>query len=295
MKAAKSLFLLLQTSLYFPACTSSSFSRRRSSFSPRSRLEKKYAHDDILLNFRGGQQPSNGGGAGGVDAASSTPSYHGNYVAQAGERPPAAAAATTTAVQSPPPPAPPVLASATSTSSKMSNLQERTGPALLMLAATFLLLKFTGNNGLIGLVFVMQMAMYSESTSVVEDFSKKGDGAGDDVVSFPLQKWWWFATAMMLTSGRCVQKLITFYRISYLLSFHCNTYTHIYFPCCRQMLTDWTSFDMDQMNLITFGMSAVSLVGAVISLAMIDSSAAEDIYRSYLGKVACCHFSLVSA
>ena len=207
MKAAKALFLLLQISLYFPAaCTSSSFSRRRSSFSPRSRLEKKkYAHD-ITLTLRGGQQPSsNGGGAGGVDAASSTPSYHGNYVAQAGEQPPAAA--TTTVVQAPPVPAPPVLASATSTSSKMSNLQERTGPALLMLAATFLLLKFTGNNGLIGLVFVMQIAMYSESTSVVEDFGKKGGGAGEDAIaSFPLQKWWWFATAMMLTSGRCVIK-----------------------------------------------------------------------------------------
>ena len=50
---------------------------------------------------------------------------------------------------------------------------------------------------------------------------------------------------------------------------------------------------MDQMNLITFGMSAVSLVGCVIQLAMVNSPDAEDIYRRYLGKVACCHFSLV--
>ena len=50
---------------------------------------------------------------------------------------------------------------------------------------------------------------------------------------------------------------------------------------------------MDQMNLVTFGMSAVSLVGAVVQLAMIDSADAESIYRNYLGKVACCHFSLV--
>ena len=63
----------------------------------------------------------------------------------------------------------------------------------------------------------------------------------------------------------------------------------------RKMISDKTSLNMDQMNLITFGMSAVSLVGAVIQLAMISSTTAEDIYRSYLGKVASCHFSLVSS
>lgn len=41
-------------------------------------------------------------------------------------------------------------------------------------------------------------------------------------------------------------------------------------------------------------MAAVGLVWAVVQLAMVSSAAAEDIYRSYLGKVACCHFSLVS-
>ena len=59
------------------------------------------------------------------------------------------------------------------------------------------------------------------------------------------------------------------------------------------MISDYTSMSMDQMNLITFGMSAVSLVGGVIQLAMVNSPDAEDIYRRYLGKVACCHFSLV--
>jgi hypothetical protein len=62
----------------------------------------------------------------------------------------------------------------------------------------------------------------------------------------------------------------------------------------RKFLVEYTSVDTDQMNLITFGMSAVSLVTAVIQLAMISSTMAEDIYRNYLGKVACCHFSLVS-
>ena len=196
--------------------------------------------------------------------------------------------------QAPPAPASPVLASSTSTNSKLSNLQERTGPAILMLGAIYLLLKFTGSNGLIGLVFLMQLAMYSESTSVVEEFSKKkGDSAGDDgIVSFALQKWWWFATAMMMTSGRYV-KLIILTLFLMILS-HSSPIFDV--PCtCRKMLTEYTSVTMDRMNLITFGMPSVSLVGAVIQLAMISSTAAEDVYRSYLGKVACCHFSLVSA
>eukprot|EP00970_Alexandrium_tamarense_P000569 scaffold69_cov198-Alexandrium_tamarense.AAC.9 len=42
---------------------------------------------------------------------------------------------------------------------------------------------------------------------------------------------------------------------------------------------------MDKMNLITFGMTAVSLVGGVIQLAMVSSSNADAIYRNYLGKL----------
>lgn len=218
MKAAKAtLLLLLSNSL--TGCSSSSFISRRNGASPVAfksassrggggrRRDSNGAHD--VLDLRGGQQQSDG------SAGGSTGSYHGNYVSQVGEEPKAAATAANTAtatvvetVAPPPQTAPPVLASAASTNSKISNLQERTGPAVLMLAATSLLLKFTGSNGLIGLVFVMQLAMYSESTSVVESFTKnKGGSVGDeDIVSFPLQKWWWFATAMMFTSGRCVMK-----------------------------------------------------------------------------------------
>eukprot|EP00579_Thalassiosira_antarctica_P010824 CAMPEP_0201925770 /NCGR_PEP_ID=MMETSP0903-20130614/14891_1 /ASSEMBLY_ACC=CAM_ASM_000552 /TAXON_ID=420261 /ORGANISM="Thalassiosira antarctica, Strain CCMP982" /LENGTH=435 /DNA_ID=CAMNT_0048463483 /DNA_START=28 /DNA_END=1335 /DNA_ORIENTATION=+ len=278
MRAAKASLLLLQISIHLSGCSSSSFSRR-SSVSPRAfklpshrGRQQSDAHYDVLLDLRGGQQqqPDGAGDDGSGSSGSSTGSYHGNYVSSADGEPNAAVMSavvqTTVPVQqqASPAPAPPVLASATSTNSKLSNLQERTGPAILMLGAIYLLLKFTGSNGLIGLVFLMQLAMYSESTSVVEDFGKKkGVSAGDDgIVSFALQKWWWFATAMMLTSG-------------------------------RKMLTEYTSVTMDQMNLITFGMSSLSLVGAVIQLAMISSTAAEDVYRSYLGKAACCHFSLL--
>ena len=220
MKAVKASLLLLLSN-YLSGCTSSSFIRRssgsssgltsfKSSSYPKGGLLRDgnfFDAHDVLKNIRGGQQSSDG----------STGSYHGNYVAQAGGGEPKAAAVmptssaatastastATTIVSSPPAPSPPVLASATSTNSKLSNLQERTGPAVLMLGAVYLLLKFTGSKGLIGLVFAMQIALYYEGTSVVEDFGNKNKGGVvEDVASFPLQKWWWFATAMMFTSGR---------------------------------------------------------------------------------------------
>jgi len=68
------------------------------------------------------------------------------------------------------------------------------------------LLKYTGKHGVIGLVLVMQCAMYAESTSVVETYyNRKTDvQEKEEVISFHLQKWWWFATAIMMTSGRYV-------------------------------------------------------------------------------------------
>eukprot|EP00581_Thalassiosira_minuscula_P006603 CAMPEP_0183703344 /NCGR_PEP_ID=MMETSP0737-20130205/1116_1 /TAXON_ID=385413 /ORGANISM="Thalassiosira miniscula, Strain CCMP1093" /LENGTH=451 /DNA_ID=CAMNT_0025930075 /DNA_START=19 /DNA_END=1374 /DNA_ORIENTATION=+ len=291
MRAAKASILLLQLTSHLSRCSCSSFGRRsglpssssvrafQKSTAVRQRTRRQQEGDDAhhhvsalssIYTLRGGQQAPD---------AESTPSYHGNYVSPGDGEPPAAAAAVMSAtVETPPPeeaappvavsvsapaPAPPVLAKDASTSKKLSNLQERTGPAILMLGAVYLLLKFTGAKGLIGLVYLMQIGLYSESTNVVESFGKKEGGEVDDeIASFGLQKWWWFATAVMFTSG-------------------------------RKMITDHTSLSLTQANLLTFGMSSVSLVGAVMQLAMISSDAAEDIYRRYLGKVACCHFSLL--
>ncbi len=172
--------------------------------------------DDISFLFclRGGQQRQNPSDNNDDDIT--TESYHGNYIfpGETESPPPPASTIDATAVPPPPPPptSTPVLAIATSTNSKLSNLQERTGPAILMLGAISLLLKFTGNNGLIGLVIVMQLAMYAESTSVVENYynPKMMDdtatitiqGEEKGYISFHVQKWWWFATATMMTSGR---------------------------------------------------------------------------------------------
>lgn len=152
------------------------------------------------LKLRGGQQD---------DAPDDTPtgSYHGNYISPPGEQPKAAAAMVEETIT----PATPVapggtttsvpLASAASKSSKLSNLQERTGPAVLMLAATLLLLKFTGEKGLIGIILLIQLGLYAESTSVVEVFQEKMGSRLASIKSYPFQKWWWFATAMIF-SGR---------------------------------------------------------------------------------------------
>jgi hypothetical protein len=181
MKIAASITIL---SLQLPSV----FSKRSSSNFLTSRSKALCTHP---LKLRGGQQD---------DAGDVTPtgSYHGKYISPQGEQ-----LESTTTVEVTSPPSTPVapLASATSTSSKLSNLQERTGPAVLMLGATFLLLKYTGNKGLIGLILLMQLGLYAESTGVVEAFQVKRESSIDKIKSYPLQKWWWFTTAMLF-SGR---------------------------------------------------------------------------------------------
>lgn len=153
-----------------------------------------------LLKIRGGD-------AGEVPTSGS---YHGNYISPVDDVP---KAAQTQTVATPPPVevAPPHQGGAATanvaqvaTNSKLANFQERAPPALLMLGATYLLLRFLGQKGLIGLVLVMQWAMYSESTAVVSDYNKGKDASEGQIVSFGVQKWWWFATAIMATSGRYV-------------------------------------------------------------------------------------------
>lgn len=239
---ASILILSLQLSCFSSAHSSANFVKSRA---------KAYS-----LKLRGGQQDD-----------TPTGSYHGNYISPQGEQPKATATTAATAVvadvASPPASttADAPLASATSKSSKLANLQERTGPAVLMLGATYLLLKYTGDKGLIGIILLMQLGLYSESTSVVEVFQEKSGSSIDKIKSYPLQKWWWFTTAMTFSG--------------------------------RDLIMQLTSLNGDQMNIITFCMTAVSLVGAVMQLAMLSGPGTEDLYREYLGKLACCHFSLL--
>eukprot|EP00562_Extubocellulus_spinifer_P018326 CAMPEP_0178602416 /NCGR_PEP_ID=MMETSP0697-20121206/34951_1 /TAXON_ID=265572 /ORGANISM="Extubocellulus spinifer, Strain CCMP396" /LENGTH=350 /DNA_ID=CAMNT_0020240623 /DNA_START=6 /DNA_END=1058 /DNA_ORIENTATION=+ len=82
--------------------------------------------------------------------------------------------AATTAVEAAQ--APPLTADHTKNlSAKLSNAWERTVPAVLMLAAATALLKFTGTAGLTVLIFALQIGMYHEATSVIEQFHINSD------------------------------------------------------------------------------------------------------------------------
>ena len=185
MKIAASIILSLQFSSVLSSCSSSNFLTRRS---------KAFCNQSLKL--RGGQQDD--------ESVITTGSYHGKYISPQEERPVAAiveVTSTPAATEHSTAAAAPQLASATSKSSKLANLQERTGPAILMLGATFFILKYTGEKGLIGLILLMQFGLYSESTGVVEAFQKKSGSNIDKIKSYPFQKWWWFTTAMVF-SGR---------------------------------------------------------------------------------------------
>lgn len=189
MKIAASIILSLQLiSAVSSSCSSSNFLTSRS---------KAFCNHPLKL--RGGQQD---------EAGDVTPSgsYHGDFISPQGEKPKASTIVEVKDTPSPPPTAvastaAAPLASATSKSSKLANLQERTGPAVLMLGATFLLLKYTGEKGLIGLILLMQLGLYSEATGVVEAFQAKKGSSIDKIESYSVQKWWWFLTAMIY-SGR---------------------------------------------------------------------------------------------
>lgn len=206
MKFINASLLLLQATCLVALSSAASF--YRSSVSHRRELTPS-RHQHLIINIRGGQLSDGSGGE--ADG-----SYHGNYISSGGEPPKAAQAqsvapvapvATTQPVTPVQPqvttPAAPTSIAGTK-SQKLSNFQERAPPAIIMLGATALLLKYLGEKGMIGLVLVMQWAMYRESCAVVEDFNKSnGVSVGDDTIgSFNLQKWWWFATAVMFTSGR---------------------------------------------------------------------------------------------
>ena len=315
---------------------------KRSHRQQRQHLQEQRRRRLILIlgaiRRGGGDNSNDGGGAGG--------SYHGNYVFQTaattvndggknaddnsrilsssaaeaathrhdGNVNDAASKTTAThfigeAALSPLSPVPPPTAAATN--SKLTNLQERTGPAILMLSALSLIIKFTGKGGVIGLVYILQGIMYYESTTLVERYHSTTTDAATNYAAAAaastmtaMLKWWWFLTAIMMTSG------------SKLLS---NYYYDFYSATSSIMNTQ------QQMNFITFGMCSISLIIIVVQLALVKivvpppssslsssnntntntaettaTAAAttsivkvEDVYRAHLTQVTSCHISLL--
>ena len=141
---------------------------------------------------------------------------------------------------------------------KLANAIERTGPALVMLGAIYFLLKYTGENGLLfGLIPLMQLGMYSETTGIIEEFHQ----AGKRDLEVKLEKWWWFATTFAATTLRGLGGV--------------------------------GKVDGSALDLICFGMVAIGLVVAVVGMAS-HQAAGPEIFRKYLGEVAAFHFALVS-
>lgn len=141
---------------------------------------------------------------------------------------------------------------------KLANAIERTGPALVMLGAVVLLLKFTGEKGLLyGLIPLMQLGMYSESTGIIEAFHHMGQSD----MEVKLEKWWWFATVFASTTLRCLGGI--------------------------------GKLSGGIMDLACFGMVAVGLVMAVVGMAS-HQAAGPEMFRKYLGEIAAFHFALVS-
>mmetsp|Transcript_17341 Transcript_17341/g.25853 ORF Transcript_17341/g.25853 Transcript_17341/m.25853 type:complete len:378 (+) Transcript_17341:147-1280(+) len=151
--------------------------------------------------------------------------------------------------------------------SKMSNFLQRAPPAILMLLLTYILVSKTGATGIIGLVLLLQVGMYNETTSIIEEYhytinaeprvSKLGE---------VVEKWWWFLTVL---SGTSVKNIL---------------------------LGDTILKDLmvseKLLDLITYGMGAVGLLVAVVGMAS-HVSAGPDMFRNYLGKVAASHFALL--
>jgi len=165
------------------------------------------------------------------------------------------------------PSSPPAKADHTSSASAaLANLKERAGPAVLMLAAATGLVKTFGENGVIGLVLLLQAAMYHESCSVVANFHAQANGAASggsflEKVEQLWERWWWFATAVTCTSLRNLVE-------------RCAHLTH------------------EAMDLLGYGMAAVGLLSAVAGMATHVDAGPEQ-FRGYLGQVAASHFALI--
>jgi len=151
------------------------------------------------------------------------------------EPPPAQAAYIQTALS-------PVGTAATTpnSSSKWANVRQRTIPAVLMLAGLYAWVKFLGTKGVIVLVAIFQVGMYSEATNVT------------DVSLSNLTKWWYYLTFWFNTSGRILL-------FEYFPKINDNS------QAMAKIIADFTGY----------GMIAVSMCGLVLNLNSNPSAGAE--------------------
>lgn len=80
-------------------------------------------------------------------------------------------------------------------SKKLSNLKERTIPAIGMIVGLGLIIKYLREKGLIALVFLLQIGLYSEGANVIVE----SEGT-EKSLSSKLLKWWWFLSYNMIVN-----------------------------------------------------------------------------------------------
>ena len=180
------------------------------------------------------------------------------------------------------------------------NFVERVGAAIALLGGSFLLVQYTGKNGLIALVFFLQWSMFYETCKLVEDHYQATSGVktlkrGKSAImpkipdlhiityvintepfatqnayyTVTFQKWWWFCTIVLATSVRS-------------LLIHSNGMELLY------------GIDPHFIDFVAYGMTAVGLVNGVVGMA-IHRAAGPDMFRVHLAKMAAYHFALVRA
>jgi hypothetical protein len=157
---------------------------------------------------------------------------------------------------------------ASTTKGSMTNLVDRVGAAVALLAGLYLLVQYTGKHGLIALVFVLQWSMFYETCKVVEDHYRATSGI-QSLKRQTFQKWWWFATIVLATSFRSIIQ-------------HSDTTKALAL-----------GIDAHTVDLIAYVMTVVGLVNGVMGMAF-HRAAGPDMFRIHLAKMAAYHFALAS-
>jgi hypothetical protein len=140
----------------------------------------------------------------------------------------------------------------------LANAIERTGPAIFMLVILYILLRSTGEKGLLyGLVPLMQFGMYSETTRIIESFHQRNNRD----MEVKLEKWWWFLTVFVSTTLRG--------------------------------FGNFGNLTGETIDFLAYSMVAIGLLMAVIGMAR-HEAAGPEMFRKYLGELAAFHFALVS-
>jgi hypothetical protein len=145
-------------------------------------------------------------------------------------------------------------------SPKWQNFQQRTIPAILLLAAVGAWSYFLKEDGMILLVLFAQVGMYKEATSVLG----VGGGGSSNSPANVWNKWWWFMTFSIAVNGPRV-----------------------------------FSWATTTLSSIASAMAVVGVIGNVLgfngSKSSGEESSAVDNFQKYLQEAAISHLALVGA